>query len=188
MKLILNIDVPDLKPAIEFYCAALGLTHTRTLDHDTAELTGASSTIYLLQKGGGTQAVQSPPVARHYQRHWTPVHLHVGAAHVSARVALLDVEALPPGATALAQIVTDRPIGAVRGDKLIVDLTTGVSRVESGKNGTGRVQGLFLPGSQPGATAPDAKPDTRSDARSSGNAGTAPAVGLPRPLQLKPPN
>ena len=61
MKLILNIDVPDLKPAIEFYCAALGLTHTRTLDHDTAELTGASSTIYLLQKGGGTQAVQSPP-------------------------------------------------------------------------------------------------------------------------------
>ena len=53
-------------------------------------------------------------------RHWTPVHLHVGAAHVSARVALLDVEALPPGATALAQIVTDRPIGALRGDKLIL--------------------------------------------------------------------
>jgi lipopolysaccharide export system protein LptA len=49
----------------------------------------------------------------------------------------------------------------LRGDKLIVDLTTGVSRVESGKNGTGRVQGLFLPGSQtpdaaakPGAPAP----------------------------------
>ncbi len=35
----------------------------------------------------------------------------------------------------------------LRGDKLIVDLTTGVSRVESGKNGQGRVQGLFLPGS-----------------------------------------
>lgn len=76
----------------------------------------------------------------------------------------------------------------LRGDKLIVDLTTGVSRVESGKNGTGRVQGLFLPGSQPGAMAPDAKPDTRSDARPSGNAGTTPAIGLPRPLQLKPPN
>ncbi len=39
----------------------------------------------------------------------------------------------------------------LRGDKLIVDLTSGVSRVESGKDGTGRVQGLFLPGSQPGA-------------------------------------
>jgi len=34
----------------------------------------------------------------------------------------------------------------LRGDRLVVDLTTGVSRVESGKNGTGRVQGLFIPG------------------------------------------
>jgi lipopolysaccharide export system protein LptA len=34
----------------------------------------------------------------------------------------------------------------LRGDRLIVDLTSGVSRVESGKNGQGRVQGLFQPG------------------------------------------
>jgi lipopolysaccharide export system protein LptA len=33
----------------------------------------------------------------------------------------------------------------LRGDRLVVDLTSGVSRVESGKNGGGRVQGLFLP-------------------------------------------
>ncbi len=33
------------------------------------------------------------------------------------------------------------------GEKLVVDLTNGISRVESGKNGQGRVQGLFLPGS-----------------------------------------
>src|SRR5688572_30155520 len=60
MKLILNIDVPELRPAIEFYCAALGVKHTRTLDDDTAELTGASSTFYLLQKPGGTEAVHDP--------------------------------------------------------------------------------------------------------------------------------
>jgi lipopolysaccharide export system protein LptA len=35
----------------------------------------------------------------------------------------------------------------LRGDRLVVDLTSGVSRVESGKNGEGRVQGLFLPSS-----------------------------------------
>jgi lipopolysaccharide export system protein LptA len=35
----------------------------------------------------------------------------------------------------------------LRGDRLVVDLTTGVSRVESRKNGTGRVEGLFVPGS-----------------------------------------
>lgn len=45
----------------------------------------------------------------------------------------------------------------LRGDRLVVDLTSGVSRVESGKpgQGGGRVQGLFLPG---GAGSPDAKP------------------------------
>jgi lipopolysaccharide export system protein LptA len=35
----------------------------------------------------------------------------------------------------------------LRGDRLVVDLTSGVSRVESGKNGSGRVQGLFVPNS-----------------------------------------
>jgi predicted enzyme related to lactoylglutathione lyase len=74
MKLIINIDVPDLRPAIEFYCAALGVKHTRTLDDDTAELTGASSTFYLLQKPGATEAVHDPVIHRDYQRHWTPVH------------------------------------------------------------------------------------------------------------------
>jgi selenocysteine-specific elongation factor len=53
-------------------------------------------------------------------RHWTPVHLHLGAAHVPARVALLDAEVLVPGETALAQIVTDRSIGALHGDRLIL--------------------------------------------------------------------
>jgi lipopolysaccharide export system protein LptA len=41
----------------------------------------------------------------------------------------------------------------LRGDKLVVDLTSGVSKVESGKNGAGRVQGLF----QPSGGTPDLK-------------------------------
>jgi lipopolysaccharide export system protein LptA len=72
----------------------------------------------------------------------------------------------------------------LRGEKLVVDLTTGVSRVESGKGGTGRVQGLFLPGSQtPDAAAkPDNKPDNKPGA-------PAPAQGsgtLRSPVPLKP--
>ena len=35
----------------------------------------------------------------------------------------------------------------LRGEKLVVDLTSGTSRVESNKGSQGRVQGLFLPGS-----------------------------------------
>jgi lipopolysaccharide export system protein LptA len=49
-------------------------------------------------------------------------------------------------------VMTQGP-NVLRGDKLVVDLTNGVSRVESGKNGQGRVQGLFQPGS-----GPDLKP------------------------------
>lgn len=56
--------------------------------------------------------------------------------------------------TLTGNVVMTQGQNVLRGDKLIVDLTTGVSRVESGKNGTGRVQGLFLPGS----AGPDVKP------------------------------
>ena len=84
MKVIINIDVPDLAPAIDFYTHALGLTHSRTLDDDVAELTGASATIYLLQKSAGTPAVKTPPVFREYDRHWTPVHFDLVVADVDA--------------------------------------------------------------------------------------------------------
>jgi selenocysteine-specific elongation factor len=52
--------------------------------------------------------------------HWTPVHLHLGAAHVPARVALLAGDVLAPGEQGLAQLVPDRPIGALHGDGLIL--------------------------------------------------------------------
>jgi len=51
--------------------------------------------------------------------------------------------------TLTGNVVMTQGKNILRGDKLIVDLTTGVSRVESGKNGRGRVQGLFLPSSGP---------------------------------------
>lgn len=52
-------------------------------------------------------------------------------------------------------VVTQGP-NVVRGDRLIVDLTTGVSHVESAR-GNGRVEGLFLPSSQPGPKPSEAK-------------------------------
>ncbi|HEY0846045.1 MAG TPA: selenocysteine-specific translation elongation factor [Noviherbaspirillum sp.] len=53
-------------------------------------------------------------------RHWTPVHLHCGAAAVNARVALLEGKPIAPGSSALAQLVIDRPIGVLRGDRFIL--------------------------------------------------------------------
>jgi lipopolysaccharide export system protein LptA len=57
----------------------------------------------------------------------------------------------------------------LRGDRLVVDLTSGVSRVESGKNGQGRVEGLFLPGN----AAPNLTPGSGS--------GTVPRSPAPAP-------
>ena len=50
-------------------------------------------------------------------RHWSAVHLHLGAAAVTGRVALLDGGSLLPGGSALAQLVLDAPIGALWGDR-----------------------------------------------------------------------
>lgn len=75
MKTIINIDVPDIAKAIEFYSKALGLKHARTLDCDVAEMVGGSSIIYLLQKNDGTSFSKESNGSRNYQRHWTPVHI-----------------------------------------------------------------------------------------------------------------
>jgi selenocysteine-specific elongation factor len=53
-------------------------------------------------------------------RHWSPVHFHLGAVDVMARVALLEHDKLEPGTSGLAQIVLDRTIGALRGDRFII--------------------------------------------------------------------
>jgi selenocysteine-specific elongation factor len=53
-------------------------------------------------------------------KHWSPVHVHLGSAHVMGRVALLEADRLAPGATALAQLVLDEKVGALAGDRIIL--------------------------------------------------------------------
>jgi len=53
-------------------------------------------------------------------RHWTPVHVHLGASAVTGRIATLEAKEIAPGAAGLAQLVLERPIGAVHGDRLIL--------------------------------------------------------------------
>ncbi len=56
----------------------------------------------------------------HMLKHWTPVHLHLGSAEAMARVALLESDGLAPGGSALAQLVLDRPLGALHGDRFVI--------------------------------------------------------------------
>lgn len=53
-------------------------------------------------------------------KHWTPVHVHLGAAEVPGRVAVLEEKSIAPGESGLVQIVLDRRIGALRGDGFII--------------------------------------------------------------------
>lgn len=75
--MIVNIDVPNLARAIEFYTAALGLRCTRILDDDVAELTSGRAVIYLLAKPAGSPPATAVNEGRAYGRHWTPVHFDV---------------------------------------------------------------------------------------------------------------
>jgi selenocysteine-specific elongation factor len=73
-------------------------------------------------------------------RHWTPVHLHLGASETTARVAVLGGGAIAPGKEGLVQLVCDHAIGAAFGDRLII-------RDQSARHtlGGGRVLDIFPP-------------------------------------------
>ncbi len=53
-------------------------------------------------------------------RHWTPVHLHIGAADVPARVALRRGASILAGEEGLAQLRLQRPIHAANGDRFVL--------------------------------------------------------------------
>lgn len=72
MRLLLNIDVPDLADAERFYAAAFSLHRGRSFGADAIEMLGADAPIYLLHKPAGS--IGAATSARDYLRHWTPVH------------------------------------------------------------------------------------------------------------------
>ena len=57
MRILVNIDVPDLEQAIAFYQDAFGLVLHRRLGPQAAEMLGATAPVYLLEKATGTPAL-----------------------------------------------------------------------------------------------------------------------------------
>lgn len=93
MRLLLNIDVPDLAAAERFYVDAFGLRPGRRLGDGVLELLGADAPIYLLRQPAGSTGAATQP--RDYARHWTPLHLDVVVEDLDAALAA----ALAAGAT-----------------------------------------------------------------------------------------
>ena len=53
-------------------------------------------------------------------KHWAAVHLHTGAAHTLARVALLEGDLLQPGETMLAELSLETPLHLCHGDHAVL--------------------------------------------------------------------
>lgn len=88
MQLLLNIDVPDLPAAVDFYTRAFDWRVGRYLFGGTvAELQGPPLAVYLLAKPAGSAAFADGEQVRSYQRHWTPLHLDLLVEDLEAAVA-----------------------------------------------------------------------------------------------------
>ncbi len=86
-ELIVNVDVPDLDGGVLFYERAFGFKLVQSFgSYRVAELGGAGCKFFVLEKGPGSAAWPGGP-ARHYDRHWTPVHLDLAVDDLEAAVA-----------------------------------------------------------------------------------------------------
>ncbi|WP_179957641.1 VOC family protein [Exilibacterium tricleocarpae] len=84
---IVNIDVPDLNAAIDFYVEGLGFNYLRTLlGRSVAELGMAGTKVYLIEQPAGTRPVPSLNTLRSYTRHWTPIHIDIVVDDIAAAV------------------------------------------------------------------------------------------------------
>lgn len=53
-------------------------------------------------------------------KHWAPVHLHLATADVTARVAIRRGATITPGNSGMVQLITDKPLVALHGDRFII--------------------------------------------------------------------
>ena len=127
-----------------------------------------------IERGDWVVAGDAPPAVRRFDArvrvlpgearalaHWAPVHVHIGAADVLGRVAMLEGRDIPPGDSRLAQLVLEQPVGAAFGDAFIL-------RDPSARRTLG------------GGTVVDAFPPTRGRARTARLRELA-AIGLADP-------
>lgn len=73
-------------------------------------------------------------------KHWSVVHVHAGAAHTTAHVALLEGDQLTPGHTMLAELALDVPLHLCHGDRIVLRDASAAATI-----GGGGVLDAFVP-------------------------------------------
>lgn len=70
-----SIDVPNLAEGLRFYGDVFGFVETARPFASMAILDANNVTVCMHEKPSGTKSSSAGAATRHYDRHWTPVHL-----------------------------------------------------------------------------------------------------------------
>lgn len=71
----ISVDVPNLGEGVRFYVSAFGFSKIAEPVPGVAVLRVGECEITVLEKAAGTVPSIRTQETRHYERHWTPVHL-----------------------------------------------------------------------------------------------------------------
>jgi predicted enzyme related to lactoylglutathione lyase len=81
-KVSISVDVSDLEQGVDFYVRALQCEQKARYSENWAVVSLDGVDIHLLKQNPGTLGAGAEK--RHFDRHWTPVHLDFGVADVAA--------------------------------------------------------------------------------------------------------
>lgn len=82
-----SIDVPNIDDGLRFYGEVFGFEETARPFPTMAILDANNVTVCMHKKASGTKSSTAGEEKRHYERHWTPVHLDI---HVEDFDAVLE--------------------------------------------------------------------------------------------------
>lgn len=87
-----SIDVPVLEQGLRFYREVFGFVETARPFAAMAILDANNVTVCIHEKTAGTKSASEGDATRHYDRHWTPVHLDLHVADLDAVLAKVRAE------------------------------------------------------------------------------------------------
>lgn len=70
-----SIDVPSLEQGLRFYREVFGFVETARPFPSMAIVDANNVSVCMHEKAAGTKSSPAGAATRHYDRHWTPVHL-----------------------------------------------------------------------------------------------------------------
>jgi len=75
LSMSVSVDVPNLADGVRFYTEAFGFSKVAEPVRGVAVLRAGDNELCLLEKAPGTPPASGTQDQRHYDRHWTPVHM-----------------------------------------------------------------------------------------------------------------